>query len=411
VKRVVGLMACVALCVGLVVVVLEASGDRGSRGGDGARLVVNDGGQALIGQRSVGPGEHRLVDGDTVSMQRGGAVVRLRGDVELELREGLGGARSSELRLGAVPTLLAGDLLVSAPGAAFGVEAKGAVVEVQGGAARLSSAFSLTGGLYGGQAVVQSAGRSVVVPSLRQAVVSDVGVISEPLALAVDGRDPWDRRHLGDAIDLGRVLTERATGFDAQLAEGEGRTPGFYTEIYPALSSERAFEAIGFDPERSPGEQLVGTAIALEGRHGSFSDRLDEVFSFRASGADWGLVALDQQVGRDALLDRIDEALNRSPLLFASPEAGTPTPPTQPPAPVPGPEPEATAPRPPAPAPTPEPPPSEPPPEEPPPPDDPPVLTVPEPLEPVADPVNDLLRGVLDVTDEVTDDEGLLPGL
>ena len=53
--------------------------------------------------------------------------------------------------------------------------------------------------------------------------------------------NPWDRRYLGDAIDLGDELQARSDGFTAQLATGEGHTAGFYRQLMPALENQPDF--------------------------------------------------------------------------------------------------------------------------------------------------------------------------
>jgi hypothetical protein len=128
--------------------------------------------------------------------------------------------------------------------------------------------------------------------------------------------DPWDRRFLGDAIDLGRDLDGLSRGFTAQLGPRARASASLLRDVLPPLAGESAFIDGLVDAQSSPGESLIGAAIVVEAS-GGFLQRWTEVFAFRADGARWGLVALDQQVMRDALRGRIDDAVSRSPLLFA----------------------------------------------------------------------------------------------
>jgi hypothetical protein len=67
---------------------------------------------------------------------------------------------------------------------------------------------------------------------------------------------------------------------------------------------------------------LVGAAIVALSRRGTFAERWTAVFGFRDDGADWGLVARDQDVDRTPLLDEIGKAIIRA----TAPLAGPPPP-------------------------------------------------------------------------------------
>ncbi|MBV9412228.1 MAG: hypothetical protein JO148_11570, partial [Acidimicrobiia bacterium] len=138
-------------------------------------------------------------------------------------------------------------------------------------------------------------------------------VPAAPTPLDYRADNPWDRRYLGDAIDLGDELQARSDGFTFQLASGEGHTAGFYRQLLPDLENEQAFTQALLTPDMSPGDTLIGAAIAVQGKDGSFLDRWQSVFGFHSQGARWGLVALDQHVTRDPLLSTVDDALGRRP--------------------------------------------------------------------------------------------------
>jgi hypothetical protein len=134
--------------------------------------------------------------------------------------------------------------------------------------------------------------------------------------------DDWDQRYLSDAIDLSNQLAARSDGFTAQLGATEGRSVNYFRDLVPALAAEPAFVASMVNPSRPPGETLVGAAIILEGKQGTFAERWGAVFGFRDQGAPWGLVALDQGVSRVGVLAVIEGAISRGPTSFA---AGPPT--------------------------------------------------------------------------------------
>jgi hypothetical protein len=269
-------------------------------------------------------------DGDRVLVRSGSADVRLpKGS--LALREG------SEIQVNATPELLAGDLLVL-PSQSMSVKSDGSYALVRG-PARLDRDSGVTVASYEGGAEVTSAGSSLTVPALREAAIPAIGQVPRtPSPLSYQDEDPWDRRFLADAIDLGVELQARSVGASIQF-RGQGRTPGFYRTLLPGLEGEPRFDQSLLDSARPPGEHIVGAAIALVARGGDFADRWRQVFEFRSQGAAWGLVAMDQSVQRvPGLLKTIDEALGRAQLPgqsgfvaaapVASPTGPTPTPTT-----------------------------------------------------------------------------------
>jgi hypothetical protein len=192
------------------------------------------------------------------------------------------------------------------------VSAGNADARVRDGAAHITRGLGVTAASYAGDLAVTSAGRDLMVPALRQAGVPGPGLLpAAPTPLDYRADNPWDRRYLGDAIDLGDELQGRSEGFTAQLAPGEGHTAGFYRQLLPALESEQAFTQALLPPDMAPGETLVGAAIAVQGKTGNFLDRWRSVFGFHDQGARWGLVALDQHVTRGPLLSEVDDALGR----------------------------------------------------------------------------------------------------
>src|SRR5205085_5638727 len=210
------------------------------------------------------------------------------------------------------PALVRGDVLATAKGTVLTVTAGSADARVHDGAAHVSRALGVTAASYTGDLAVTSAGRDLMVPALRQAGVPGPGLVpATPSPLDYRADNPWDRRYLGDAIDLGDELQARSDGFTAQLGSGEGHTAGFYRQLIPALENQSAFTQALLPPDQAPGETVVGAAIAVQSRAGDFLDRWRSVFAFHDQGARWGLVALDQHVTRGPLLGAVDDALGR----------------------------------------------------------------------------------------------------
>src|SRR4029453_7131729 len=96
-------------------------------------------------------------------------------------------------------------------------------------AARVSRSLAVVAGVYRGQATLESAGQERSISALRQFDVTTLGRPSAaPRPLTVLDRDPWDRRFLGEAMDLTGALDRYIRGYSPSLAPGEGRTVGFY---------------------------------------------------------------------------------------------------------------------------------------------------------------------------------------
>lgn len=379
-----------ALVAALALAVAVPAGCSDDGPGEGeARLEVD--GEARVERRN---GEQELVDdstdvgpGDRVEVLDGVATMVMRGGSRLELRSGIGDAANSILVMGDVPVLAAGDLLVASP-SSMAVEADDTNLVVEGGSAQVSRTAGVGVAAYDGTVLVDSAGQERTVPALRQMLVPRLGRPPQaPRPLAYDQDDPWDRRFLGAAIDVGDRLAALATGYTRNLREGEGRTPGFFRLVLPGLDDEPDFGAELIRLDRPPGETLIGAAITDLGKRGEFVERWESVFRFRDEGAHWGLVALDQDVSGSPLLGAIEQAVSSSPLAFVEPEVVTTpvvttpssTPPSTPPSPTTTIPPPSTAP----------PPPTEPPTEG-------PLEPLTPSLEPVADPLQEVVRGLVD---------------
>jgi len=312
-------MRCVRrwFVIGLLVLVgLAGAGCSRESSKTAGRLTID--GRAEV---ALASGELRTVDrartlksGEQVRMLDGAAQLSLGRGREIELR------RDSVVRLAVGEALtgrpesraelVGGDVLVVATGDAATVVAGDSTVQVTG-AAKVAKDLAVVVSVYEGAAGVESAGRTVSVPALRQVTVPAPGLPSRPTPLAATASDPWDQRYLGDAIDLGSQLAARSRGLSAQLTSLPAPV-AFFRQILPGLAGQPFDESL-LTPGRPPGETLVGAAITLESTRGAFPERWASVFSFHDDGAPWGLVALDQNVSRVDLLRSVDAAIARVP--------------------------------------------------------------------------------------------------
>jgi hypothetical protein len=316
----------------VAIVALAALAPACSNDGPGkgeARLEVD--GQAVVerddGDEELVDGSTTVRPGDRVEVTEGVAQMELRGGTRLELRAGIGDAGDTALVMQEVPVLEAGDLLIASSGSTT-IDAAGTTVVVDDGAAQVSRALGMGVAAYDAAVQIDSAGQERVVPALREMRVPALGRPPQaPRPLAYDGQDPWDRRFLGAAIDLGERLEALAHGYTQNLREGEGRTPGFFRLVLPDLDAQPEFGAELINLDRPPGDTLVGAAITVLGRRGSFVERWGSVFRFKDEGAQWGLVALDQDVSGTPLLGELEEAVGSSPLAFVEPTTSTSPPP------------------------------------------------------------------------------------
>ena len=263
-----------------------------------------------------------LAFGEQVAMVSGSAILELADGSTYELRARE--ATATVLEVDAPPRVLAGDLLVTG-GFPAQVAVDTATLSAQG--ALRVDADDVVAAAYTGRTRVTGTGDVGELPGLRRLVLV-AGATPEPIAF--DGTDEWDRRYLGEAIAFGERLEALARGYTSDLPPGGGRSVEFFRSVLPALDDERELGEDLLEPARPPGETLVGAASTVQGRQGTFRERWQEVFAFRAAGAAWGLVALDQGVSSAPVLDAIELAIGATDGAGAAPTTtvGTPTAPT-----------------------------------------------------------------------------------
>ena len=168
-RRLITVLALVAVVSGLAA---GCSSDQLESGG--VRLRVERGAHVLAAERGgrLGDvrGERTLHRGARVEVVTGSAMVGFENG-SAELRQG------SRLELGDLPTLVAGHALLASPEhRPVTVAAAGSRLTVAG-TARLSRDLAVSAASYSGVVTIQSAGRSLRVPALRQAAVPSLGLL------------------------------------------------------------------------------------------------------------------------------------------------------------------------------------------------------------------------------------------
>ena len=343
--------------VALVAVALVVQGHHHSLGTGEADVVVD--GTAVVAL--AGGGNETITDrarlhaGDVLDVQQGVARITTN-DAKYQARSsfdsGSAATRSADTRLkiGSEPELLAGELLVEDSSGAT-VQSAGTAVTVGSdgadGAARLSRTLSLGVSVYRGNAQINSAGSRLTVSRLRSVEVVSLGQLPvDLLPVSVTATDPWDREFLSDAIQINGDLDPLTVAFD-KASGGADITPASLDSAHlPATASPALQQLISsardIDPNLELSGAIVGALIATLAKGDSFASHWNAVFAFHHEGASWGLVAMDQNVERQALISRVASAIdNQGSLSFgqvttAAPPVTQPVltgpPPTAPPA-------------------------------------------------------------------------------
>ena len=287
---------------------------------------------AINGQRREVSGVVGLHTGETVDALDGTMSIELPDGSTVEGRAAHDRVDGTRVKILRPVELLGGELLVVAKDGTE-VMAAGNRVHLDEGAGganamRVSRSLSVGASVYRGTASFDSAGQVRALTALRALQVSALGhPPATPTPLHVDEGDPWDRRFLSDAIDLGHTLDGYAYAYSRTLGTANASSPAYYRTLLPSLSNEPEFTAdLLSASSHSAGDTIVGGAIAGLSRRGAFTKRWEDVFAFKDAGAGWGLVALDQGVASGPLLAEVQNAVNTTQFGFALGAATTTTP-------------------------------------------------------------------------------------
>jgi hypothetical protein len=263
-------------------------------GSGGALRIVPLGGDVFVvhgSEESPVTEPQELSVGDSIRTGPGGmAFVEFPGDRAVEL------APSTELAIPAADRseLAHGRALFHAPDG-MTVASGPAQIEGTGEYFRVDRYVgALRLGVYSGSASIE--GWDGRVPSLHQVGVS-AGIVPEPpRPLDLDPRDRWDRRLLGDAMDLGDALTDIARGLASQLRPRAEAVPleSVLPQRFPARGAQSELRSVPV------ADGLVAAMVALQAARADDRSPLQvlrDVVRLRQLGAEWSIV-----VARWALL-------------------------------------------------------------------------------------------------------------
>jgi hypothetical protein len=316
----------VALALALAVVVAPMAACSDDEPADGEATLDVDGRAIIVRQDgdevTVSDDRVDVRVGDAITLSEGTGRLDLGGGARLELRAGSGEDPDTELVMGPVPTLESGDVLATTE-EEIALSVDGTRVRIVAGSARASRTSGLEVAAYDADIELDSAGQERSVPALREMQIPAPGHPPESARpLEYDAGDPWDRRFLGEAIDLGQRLQALSDGYTQNLPDSTPRTPAFFKDVLPGLVDDVDFTAALLDGRRPVGERLIGAAIVDLGRRGTFLERWASVFEFRDAGAAWGLVALDQGVDGGPLLGAVTRAVDATELAIGTAPTG-----------------------------------------------------------------------------------------
>lgn len=219
-----------------------------------------------------------------------------------------------------------GTAVVRSPEVAVGDGA----VEAQGAGAWRYDATGRVGVYEGATLLRDATGREVLVRPLQEVGLRDGAVASELRPYVYVGSDPFDRRHLADALGVDDYVGALARGLDADFGTAP-QQPAFYTDFdgldgrLLALLGDVGFDRDG--PRVGPPADVLVAAVVTEALVVDAglppADAATEVRTARLDGATWGLIAQARELDASHVRAAADRALSRREQAV---EQGTATP-------------------------------------------------------------------------------------
>jgi hypothetical protein len=208
---------------------------------------------------------------------------------------------------GTSPRITRGDALVE--GQDFSVLASAANIVVDG-IARVRQQLSLEVGVYEGEAIVKTVTDSHAVPALRRAVIAGMAgsALGTTMPLMLAASDSWDRRLMGDALELDAALTSRSRGLTIQIANA----PAELRDRVLATASSKWHELSPLSDDEPLGELVVAAEIAKAAHStvAAMKEAVKDELAQRAEGASWGVIAISRGVRTmPARLAHIDDSI------------------------------------------------------------------------------------------------------
>lgn len=250
-----------------------------------------------------------LAPGDQVRSGADGAAtlqVSDTGTIEVgpSSRVRMGSAGASELMSGSV-LAQGSDLAVTIGRVAIRAGAPGAF--------RVDRALSTRVGTYRGTAAVTALGGSVDVRALRQAFLVAHSVLAKPAPLRIDPRDAWDRRMLGDAVEIGLDLARLERGVGARLSQ-QGNLAETFARVLPGSVSPGRIRSLIQDHPVGSARLFLSLAVASEAPvAGDVIPTAREILRTLGQGATWIVVVAALDVARNSLLQAIGSLIAAIP--------------------------------------------------------------------------------------------------
>jgi len=255
-----------------------------------AAVTVHRGSPTAAADAPLRPGDALTVDFGVAVVQTSAGTISARPGTTIEFD-------------GTSPRITRGDALVEGQDLSVGAPAAQIVVD---GIARVRQQLSLEVGVYEGEAAVKTQTASHTVPALRRAVIAGTAgsALGTTLPLSLDATDSWDRRLMGDALELDAALTSRSRGLTNQIASA----PAEVREWILATASSKWHEVSPLSDDEPVGELVVAAEIA-KAAHLKVDAVIDQMAQ-RAEGASWGVIAISHGVRTmPAPLAHIDDNL------------------------------------------------------------------------------------------------------
>ena len=244
------------------------------------------------------------------------------GDAILNLEEGrtLTVARKSRLRIRSTTMVEAqqGGLLATAE-APMSVLFDDVTARFSSAQFRLDRGFgSARAASYRGPVRLESPGEPrVTLRGLFQVDVAAGDLPQSSVPYQLSFRDPWDKQHLGDVVDLTQTLDQLATGFERQV--GNTR-PGL--DYFSDLSSGNVSFMRPY-MSRSVADLLVAFTIADNAPGGSMKRSFRAAFDYLDDGASYGVAATILKAKSSPLVAQLEELIVGTGAVAADGGAGS----------------------------------------------------------------------------------------
>lgn len=335
------LAAKLVLCAALALAGTSCIGRGRNDAGGGLRAVQVTG--AVIVQ-PAGQAARPLREGDGIapgSIVKTGKDARVRLSTDGKQAIELAPETEATIRGAGGVSLDRGSALGEAGSRSLSFDSGGIGVQIASGAARLERLLgTLRVGVYSGAARVSLLGRGVDVPAYRELFFAGgIPVERSPKPLQLNAADPWDRRLLGDVLELDRELAQFGRGFNSEFG-AQAAAPVFFVNFVPVPQAVATVAAAPVGT--SAADKLIGLVFAQQiaqrdGNPAHVRTLFNALIAERRAGATWGLIAKERGLQLRPLLQAVLGAIRRGTAPASSPGSPGSGGGSSPPPPSPGP--------------------------------------------------------------------------